>query len=74
MSPETTLTRDDNGKIVEAKIGQTMIIELPENPTTGYVWTLKHRTGIVHLSNSRCIAANESAIGGGGMRRFFLDV
>lgn len=28
----------DNGKFVELKIGNTLIAELPGNPTTGYTW------------------------------------
>ena len=28
----------DNGKLVELTVGNTLIIELPGNPTTGYTW------------------------------------
>ena len=73
---EIKLTRSDNGKTVEAKVGDYVVIELPENPTTGYVWTLDLKEGIdtLYLSDSRYTAAKESAIGGGGMRTFMVKV
>lgn len=73
---EIKLTRNDNGKTVEAQVGESVVIELPENPTTGYIWTLdvKEGTGIAYLSNSMYVAANNSAIGGGGMRKFIINV
>ncbi|MBF0529982.1 MAG: protease inhibitor I42 family protein [Deltaproteobacteria bacterium] len=33
-----TLTKADQGKTTEAKVGQIIRIELPGNPTTGYDW------------------------------------
>jgi inhibitor of cysteine peptidase len=73
---EIKLARSDNGKTVEAQVGDSVMIELPENPTTGYVWTLDVKEGIgtVHLSDSTYTAATESAIGGGGMRTFMVKV
>ena len=28
----------DNGKLVELTVGNTLIVELPGNPSTGYMW------------------------------------
>ncbi len=36
----------DNGKLVELTVGNTLIVELPGNPTTGYMW----ETGSVNAS------------------------
>ena len=73
---EMKLTRNDNGKTAEAQIGDSIVIELPENPTTGYVWTLdvNEATGIAHLADSRYTERTESGIGGGGMRTFTVKV
>ncbi|MFA5339445.1 MAG: protease inhibitor I42 family protein [Candidatus Omnitrophota bacterium] len=30
----------DNGKLVELTAGNTLIVELPGNPTTGYTWEI----------------------------------
>jgi inhibitor of cysteine peptidase len=35
-----TLDESSNGQIVEASIGDTIEIRLPENPTTGFRWHL----------------------------------
>jgi len=40
MAPGETLTESDNGKTVEARVGQTILLRLPGNPTTGYRWAL----------------------------------
>ena len=73
---EIKLTKNDNGKTVEAKAGDSVVIELPENPTTGYVWTLdvKEGQGVAHVSDSPYAAASESGIGGGGMRTFNVEI
>jgi inhibitor of cysteine peptidase len=73
---EIELTRNDNGKTVEAQVGDYVLIELPENPTTGYLWTLgvKEGTGTATLSDSRYTVANDSGIGAGGMRTFLVNV
>ena len=50
---EMKLTRNDNGKTVEAQIGDSIVIELPENPTTDtYELDVKEATGIAHLADS----------------------
>jgi inhibitor of cysteine peptidase len=53
-----------------------VVIELPENPTTGYVWALdiKEGRGTAYLSDSRYAASAESGIGGGGTRTFIVKV
>ncbi|MDD4879871.1 MAG: protease inhibitor I42 family protein [Candidatus Omnitrophica bacterium] len=30
----------DNGKLVELTVGNTLIVELPGNPSTGYMWQI----------------------------------
>lgn len=73
---EIKLTRNDNGKTVEAQVGDSVVIELSENPTTGYIWSLDLNKGasIVSLINSMYTISNNSGIGGGGMRKFILNV
>ncbi|MDD5311095.1 MAG: protease inhibitor I42 family protein [Candidatus Omnitrophica bacterium] len=34
------LIEKDNGKLVELTTGNTLIVELPGNPTTGYMWEI----------------------------------
>jgi inhibitor of cysteine peptidase len=37
---QVTVTRADNGRVVAAKVGDTIAVRLAENPTTGYTWTI----------------------------------
>lgn len=39
------LTKADNNKTVSAQVGQTLVIRLKGNPTTGYLWQLTGKTG-----------------------------
>ena len=38
--PETTVTASDNGRAIEVASGDELIIEVSENPTTGFRWAL----------------------------------
>jgi|SoiMethySBSTD1v2_1073268.scaffolds.fasta_scaffold78799_4 inhibitor of cysteine peptidase len=72
---EIKLTRNENGKSIEAQVGETVLIELPENPTTGYFWTQYGSRKGNGLCNQFLIkAVNNSEIGGKGTRTFILDV
>jgi len=73
---EIKLTKNDNDKTVEAKVGESVVIELPENPTTGYRWILdvKEGTGIASANDSCYAAAYESGIGSGGTRTFIVEL
>jgi inhibitor of cysteine peptidase len=66
-----TLTRDDRGKTVEIHIGDTLVMRLDENPTTGYEWALEaYNKEIVTLNSTVYIPSPPSAVGGGGQRIF----
>jgi len=73
---EIKLTRNDNDKTVEAKVGEPVVIELPENPTTGYRWILdvKEETGIASTSDSIYAKATESGVGSAGTRTFIVKL
>ena len=37
---EVAVTPADNGRVVAVKVGDTISVRLPENPTTGYSWAI----------------------------------
>lgn len=37
---EVAVTPGDNGRVVAVKVGDTVSVRLPENPTTGYSWAI----------------------------------
>jgi inhibitor of cysteine peptidase len=66
-----TLTRTDSGKVVETRAGDTLVVRLGENPTTGYQWALETlNADEVVLQNVEYLRAGDAAVGGGGERRF----
>jgi inhibitor of cysteine peptidase len=66
-----TLTRADRGKTVEIHIGDTLMMRLDENPTTGYEWALEARNEeVVTLNSAVYIPSRPSGVGGGGQRIF----
>jgi inhibitor of cysteine peptidase len=66
-----TLTRADNGKSVEIRIGDTVVVRLDENPTTGYQWALEtHHEEVVTLKSTDYVPARGAGVGSGGQRLF----
>jgi inhibitor of cysteine peptidase len=66
---QLTLTQEQNGQTVKTRSGNTFIIQLPENPTTGYRWSLLLAdSSIVELVSDE-VFHGSSTIGSGGQRR-----
>ena len=64
-----TFTQEDNGETINLPIREIFRVILPENPTTGYRWTLSESTtsNIVLLQQEYCIEDQDiSKVGGGG--------
>jgi len=68
-----TLTEADNGKVIDVSQGDTITIQLPENPTTGFRWAVdKLDDQVVAMGQDDYAAATGGGIGGGGTHRFTL--
>ncbi|UIE36792.1 protease inhibitor I42 family protein [Leptodesmis sichuanensis] len=66
---DITLTNADNGKTLTLKPGQTLTLRLPENPTTGYRWSISSLNAqVLQLIDDRFESSSAAAIGGGGQR------
>jgi inhibitor of cysteine peptidase len=69
--PTITLSRADDGRSVELGVGDTVVLRLEENPTTGYQWALDQDSGdVLALRASDDVGSPGSAVGGGGERAF----
>src|SRR5262245_63007824 len=67
------LTSADNGKTIEAPLGESITIQLEENPTTGYRWIVDSITpGILSSDAGRFVPAVDAGVGGGGRRELTL--
>src|SRR5262245_61588012 len=66
---EMTLTRGDNGKTIEVQAGDSVVVRLDENPTTGFIWAIdQDNDDILPLRHSDYTMAPGAGIGGGGQR------
>jgi inhibitor of cysteine peptidase len=66
-----TLTRADSGKVVETRVGDTLVVHLEENPTTGYRWAIEKRDEeVIALHHVEFVSSHSVGVGGGGQRRW----
>lgn len=70
---EYLIRGDAEKEVHEITVGDTLHIELKDNPTTGYVWALDPlSTDALELLASEYLAAEPGSVGGGGRRVFQL--
>ncbi|HLZ60111.1 MAG TPA: protease inhibitor I42 family protein [Ktedonosporobacter sp.] len=70
-SNQTTLTSADQGKTVTVHTGDKIIIQLGENPSTGYTWAVASSDEqILKLQDSAYTATPPVQPGSGGTRTF----
>ena len=56
----------NDGSAVHVAVGDVVIVRLPENPTTGYRWSVERSAGLAPAGDE--FSATSSAVGGGGER------
>ncbi len=59
---------------MQAHEGDTLILELPEIPTTGYRWNVASHEEILRLSGDSFQPSGSQAVGGGGTRTFRFTI
>lgn len=59
---------------VDARVGDTVLIRLPENATTGYVWSARLEGAGIALIGEETQPADSEAPGAAGERRFRVRV
>jgi inhibitor of cysteine peptidase len=63
-----TITGDMSGQTINVKAGDSFIVKLAGNPTTGYSWQLTdYDKNIVELNGDPDYKSDSSLIGSGGM-------
>ena len=63
----------DNGAQVEVQRGAKITVELKENPTTGYRWTISSIDRVFLVpEGDEFLPPDQTTPGAGGLRRFFL--
>src|ERR1700746_1884772 len=68
---EIVITEADRGSTRSVKIGDTLLAQLSETPTTGFRWVpVIMDPKILELLQDQFQSALQSGIGGGGLRTF----
>lgn len=67
------LTPADNGKTITVSPGSRIVVGLPENPTTGYSWTVDGLDPEVRLVSSEYVEGKDVQIGGSGTRTLVFE-
>jgi inhibitor of cysteine peptidase len=65
---------EDNGRAFGIRVGAIVSIELPENPTTGYIWQYTVNENIVEVIGDNYVAPEDPIPGRGGTRTLKLRV
>ncbi|GHF65997.1 Zn-dependent peptidase ImmA (M78 family)/predicted secreted protein [Deinococcus metalli] len=74
------LDYQDAGRVVYPRVSDELVVQLPEMPSTGYIWTAPVSTGAepaVEVLVDQFLQgpeADENVLGGSGLRRFVLRV
>jgi inhibitor of cysteine peptidase len=69
-----TIAEGDNGRVVMVKPGDRIIIDLPENASTGYRWEIAQRASrcVLSVDGEETRVPAGAGIGAGGSRVFSL--
>lgn len=60
---------EDNGETFNLNEGTEVIVNLPENPTTGYEWGIVEGMDSLNLLENKYISPENQELGKGGIRR-----
>ena len=72
--PRVTLTELDDGRTIEATVGDTIELRLPENATTGYRWAFDGLDEHVVRADEGELIGKPARVGSGGDVRWRLTV
>jgi len=64
-----TLTEADNGTTVNLKLGETLILHLAENPSTGFLWNITTTRGLA-VENDQYTPEHTERVGAGGIHEW----
>lgn len=65
------LTAADNGRTVELHVGSEIVIQLPDNPSTGYRWEIDSDAACVSVERQH-FEQQSNQVGGGGATSWTL--
>jgi predicted secreted protein len=70
-----TVTEANDGGVITAAAGDTVVVQLPETPTTGFRWQLAEAgSNILTSAGDYFELAAQTGVGGGGVRTWRFTV
>lgn len=70
---EINLGYENNGTIIRISVGAAVIIQLEENPTTGYTWQYIVNENVLQVIGDNYIPSESVMVGSGGIRILKLN-
>jgi inhibitor of cysteine peptidase len=68
---ETVATQSEDGTSLQVRVGDIVVVRLPETPTTGYRWAVvESDDAILGPQSTDFVQGAGAGIGGGGVRTF----
>ena len=65
------LTASDNGATLDVRQGDEIVVQLPDNPTTGFRWAIDAtRNDLLHFRDAAFAPTSSPGVGSGGIRSF----
>ncbi|MCP4270174.1 MAG: protease inhibitor I42 family protein [Candidatus Brocadiaceae bacterium] len=75
VNNKINLNQVDSGKTISVNTGDMIVINLPENPTTGFQWKMGEiDNNVVVLEKEIFSELGDGGIGSGGTKSFVLKV
>lgn len=68
------ITRSDQGKTIEVPKGTGFLVELQENPSTGYRWQFDIPPNAAEITHTEYQSSPDTGVGGGGLRTFHITL
>ena len=66
---DIVVTEADRGRVASVKVGDALVIQLAETPSTGFRWTFAAiDTNILELTRDEFQVGAQVGVGGGGLR------
>jgi inhibitor of cysteine peptidase len=66
MPDRIVLTEQNQGQAVDVRVGQPVVLSLPENATTGYRWAIDHLDSSLVQASETAARYPSTAAGSGG--------
>lgn len=68
------ITLQQSGQSIRVSPGDTIELDLEENPTTGYSWAVEDMPSGLTIQHSNYELLSGTGIGGGGRRKMLINV